>query len=68
MSAPHVSGRKEIYEAADALKKSTEVRMLELDPDTKPDVIEYKLRDFLQDIKQRLRSKKRVQMIAVTLR
>jgi len=68
MSYPHMSSRKDIYEAADAIKKSGEVRMLELDPDIKSDVMEYRLREFLSDMKMRLRSKKRIQLIGITIR
>ncbi len=63
-----MSSRKDIYEAADAIKKSGEVRMLELDPDIKSDVMEYRLREFLSDMKMRLRSKKRIQLIGITIR
>ena len=59
--------RRDINSLSDGLKKSNEVRKIEFDPDIKPDVNERYLRDFIQDLKQKGRMKKRVMIISYVI-
>ncbi|MBT4589718.1 MAG: hypothetical protein HOC57_10575 [Rhodospirillaceae bacterium] len=59
--------RSDIYSLADGLKKSMDVRTVELHPDIKPDVNERYLREFTQDLKSKGRMKKRVMLISYVM-